>query len=201
MRHQKGGRKLGRTSSHRKAMLRNMLASFFEKEKIETTTAKAKELRPLAEKMITLGKRGDLHARRKVLRLIPDKKIVRKLFNEIASRFETRLGGYTRIIKTGYRAGDRAPMAVIELVEEKIVAKKKKAKKQKKEPERTVSEGKKENTGSQLGEKAQKEKELPRTALDSEKIEQSEKNSGGKELKSESKGSEEQSQEPPQKTK
>ena len=201
MRHQKGGRKLGRTSSHRKAMLRNMLASFFEKEKIETTTAKAKELRPLAEKMITLGKRGDLHARRKVLRLIPDKKIVRKLFNEIASRFETRLGGYTRIIKTGYRAGDRAPMAVIELVEEKIVAKKKKAKKQKKEPERTVSEGKKESTDSQLAEKAQKEKELPKTALDSEKIDQSEKNSGGKELKSESKGSEDQSQEPPQKTK
>jgi large subunit ribosomal protein L17 len=201
MRHQKGGRKLGRTSSHRKAMLRNMLASFFEKEKIETTTAKAKELRPLAEKMITLGKRGDLHARRKVLRLIPNKKIVRKLFNEIASRFETRLGGYTRIIRTGYRSGDRAPMAVIELVEEKTVAKKKKARKQKKEPARTVSDGKKESTDTQLAEKEKKEKEIRETAPDSEKIDHPEKNSGGEELKSESSDFDDKSQELPQKTK
>jgi len=132
MRHQKAGRKLGRTSSNRKAMFRNMLASFFEWEKIETTTIKAKELRPLAEKVITLGKRGDLHARRQILRLIPDRKIVHKLFADIAPKFETRLGGYTRIIRTGFRAGDKAPMSIIELVEEENKPKKRKGKKRKK---------------------------------------------------------------------
>lgn len=144
MRHQKAGRKLGRTSSHRKAMFRNMLASFFEWEKIETTTIKAKELRPLAEKVITLGKRGDLHARRLVLRLIPNLKIVHKLFSEIAPKFESRLGGYTRIIRTGYRAGDKAPMSIIELVQEEPKAKKKKGKKRKKALPKTVTETRKE---------------------------------------------------------
>jgi large subunit ribosomal protein L17 len=131
MRHQKAGRKLSRTASHRKALLRNMLASMFAHEKIETTTPKAKELRPLAEKMITLGKRGDLHARRQVLRLIPDRKVVHKLFEEIAPRYENRHGGYTRIVRTGYRAGDNAPLSIIELVREDVKAKKKKAKKKK----------------------------------------------------------------------
>jgi len=143
MRHQKAGRKLGRTTSHRNAVFRNMLASFLEKEKIETTTAKAKELRPLAEKLITLGKRGDLHARRSVLRIIPNTGIVRKLFTEIAPRFERRAGGYTRIIRTGYRAGDQAPMSIIELVAEEVGAGKKKEKKKKKTPAQRKPEAKK----------------------------------------------------------
>jgi len=129
MRHQKAGRKLGRVSSHRKAMLRNMLASIFAHEKVETTTPKAKELKPLAEKMITLGKRGDLHSRRRVLRLIPDRKIVHKLFEEIAPRYQERAGGCTRITRTGYRPGDNAPLSVIELIQDGVQAKKKKAKK------------------------------------------------------------------------
>ena len=134
MRHQKAGRKLGRTRSHRKAMYRNMLASIFAHEKIETTTPKAKELRPLAEKLITLGKRGDLHARRQVLSLIPDRNIVHKLFEEIAPRFQNRQGGYTRIVRSGFRAGDNAPLSIIELVTEDVQAKKIKAKKKKTEP-------------------------------------------------------------------
>jgi large subunit ribosomal protein L17 len=144
MRHQKAGRKLGRTTSHRNAVFRNMLASFFDKEKIETTTAKAKEFRPLAEKLITLGKRGDLHARRSVLRIIPNTGIVRKLFTEIAPRFERRAGGYTRIIRTGYRAGDQAPMSIIELVAEEVGAGKKKEKKKKKAPAPSKPEAKRE---------------------------------------------------------
>ena len=103
MRHQRAGRKLGRTTSHRWAMFKNMLTSFFEWEKIETTSAKAKELRPLAEKVITLGKRGDLAARREVLKLIANKKIVQKLFNEIAPKVTSRVGGYTRIVRAGFR--------------------------------------------------------------------------------------------------
>lgn len=147
MRHQRAVKKLGRTSSHRKAMLRNMLASFFQWEKIETTTVKAKVLRPLAEKIITLGKKGDLHARRLVLQLIPSTKIVHKLFTEIAPRFESRLGGYTRIIKTGYRAGDKAPMSVIELVQEEAKTEKKKKKKKKKETVKAKPQIKKEIGG------------------------------------------------------
>lgn len=130
MRHQKAGRKLGRTTSHRWAMFRNMLTSFFEWEKIETTSSKAKGLRPLAEKIITLGKRGDLAARREVLRLIANKKVVQKLFTEIAPKFKSRAGGYTRIIRAGFRPGDSAPMSIIEIIsEEKEAAKKKGVKK------------------------------------------------------------------------
>ncbi len=116
MRHGKSGRKLGRTSSHRKAMFRNMVTSLFEHERIVTTEKKAKELRPIAEKMITLAKRGDLHARRQALSYIQSKDVVAKLFDEIQSQFADRQGGYTRIIKTGNRQGDAAPMAIIELV-------------------------------------------------------------------------------------
>jgi len=144
MRHQKAGRKLGRTGSHRIAMFKNMLTSFFEKEKIETTTIKAKELRPLAEKLITLGKRGGLHARRRALRLIANKKVVNKLFNEIASRFKSRPGGYTRIIRTGYRAGDKAPMSVIELIPKEIEGRRKKGQKKKKTLARAKPEARKE---------------------------------------------------------
>ncbi len=116
MRHGKSGRKLGRTSAHRKAMFRNMVTSLFEHERIVTTEKKAKELRPIAEKMITLAKRGDLHARRQALSYIQSKDVVAKLFDEIQSQFAERQGGYTRIIKTGNRQGDAAPMAIIELV-------------------------------------------------------------------------------------
>ncbi|MFC1831959.1 50S ribosomal protein L17 [Thermodesulfobacteriota bacterium] len=116
MRHGKSGRKLGRTSSHRKAMFRNMVTSLFEHERIVTTEQKAKELRPIAEKMITLAKRGDLHARRQALSYIQSKDVVAKLFDEIQGQFADRQGGYTRIIKTGNRLGDAAPMAIIELV-------------------------------------------------------------------------------------
>ncbi len=116
MRHGKSGRKLGRTSSHREAMFRNMVTSLFEHERIVTTTEKAKELRPIAEKMITLGKRGDLHAKRQALSYMTSRDVVAKLFDEISPQFADRSGGYTRIIKTGIRKGDAASMAIIELV-------------------------------------------------------------------------------------
>ncbi len=116
MRHRKAGRKLGRTAAHRKAMLRNMVTSLLEHERIVTTVPKAKEARRIAEKMITLGKRGDLHARRQALAYIRSKKIVAKLFDEISAQYADRQGGYTRIIRTGTRLGDAAPMAIVELV-------------------------------------------------------------------------------------
>lgn len=117
MRHNKAGRRLGRTTSHRVAMFRNMVTSFLEHEKITTTDAKAKELRSIAEKMITLGKKGDLHAMRQAASYIRDKKVVTKLFTTIAPRYNEREGGYTRIVKLGIRPGDNAPLSLIELVE------------------------------------------------------------------------------------
>ncbi len=123
MRHNKAGRRLGRTTSHRTAMFRNMVTSFLEHEKITTTDAKAKELRPIAEKMITLGKKGDLSAIRQAASFIRDKKMVTKLFSVIAPRYKEREGGYTRIIKIGQRLGDSSLMSVIELVEEQFTKK------------------------------------------------------------------------------
>jgi len=117
MRHRKAGRKLGRNASHRKALMSNLVSSLFRYERIQTTDAKAKELRRVADKLITLGKRGDLHARRLALRTIRDKDIVSKLFDEIAPRNAERPGGYTRVVKLHRRVGDNAPLAVIELVE------------------------------------------------------------------------------------
>nr|CRH06655.1 50S ribosomal subunit protein L17 [Candidatus Magnetococcus massalia] len=117
MRHRKKGRKLNRDSAHRKAMFRNMLVSLLKHERIETTVPRAKELRPLADKMITLGKRGDLHARRQALSELGDKDVVHKLFGDIADRNRERQGGYTRILKTRNRFGDCAPLGFIELVE------------------------------------------------------------------------------------
>ncbi len=116
MKHNISARKLGRTSSHRLAMFRNMVTSLFEHERIITTVEKAKEVRPIAEKMITLAKRGDLHARRQALSFIRSKDVVDKLFSEIKDKFEDRKGGYTRILRTGVRKGDAASMAIIELV-------------------------------------------------------------------------------------
>ncbi|WP_298040115.1 50S ribosomal protein L17 [uncultured Desulfuromonas sp.] len=126
MRHNKSGRRLGRNSSHRKAMMRNMVTSLLDLGQIKTTDARAKELRKLAEKMITLGKRGDLHARRQALQVIMDRKVVGKLFEMVAPRYKDRPGGYTRIIKLGHRAGDNASLSLIELVEEEFTAKPKK---------------------------------------------------------------------------
>ena len=109
-------RKLGRDSSARKALFRGMLTSFFQYDRIETTEAKAKELRGLADQMITLAKRGDLHASRQVLAYLMDEDVVKKLFDEIAPKYADRQGGYTRVIKLGLRKGDAAPLALIELV-------------------------------------------------------------------------------------
>ena len=109
-------RKLGRDSSARKALPRSIVTSLFQHERIETTEAKAKELRKVADKMLTLAKRGDLHARRQVLAYMMDEDVVKKLFDEIAPKYKDRQGGYTRIIKTGVRQGDAAPMVIIELV-------------------------------------------------------------------------------------
>ncbi|MEX2465541.1 MAG: 50S ribosomal protein L17 [Gemmatimonadota bacterium] len=117
MRHRKKGRKLSRSPSHRKATLRNMAASLFLHERIETTTAKAKELRPYAERLITLARRGDIHSRRLAARKIHDRDVLGKLFDDIAPRFTERPGGYTRILKLGNRKGDAADMSLIELVD------------------------------------------------------------------------------------
>ena len=122
MRHGKSGRKLNRTSSHRKAMFANMAASLIEHEQIITTLPKAKELRPIVEKLVTLGKRGDLHARRQVASSIRDEAQTRKLFASIAPRYSERHGGYLRIMKAGFRTGDNAPMAVIEFVDRDVDA-------------------------------------------------------------------------------
>ena len=117
MRHRKSGRALSRSRSHRAALVRNQVTELFRHEAIVTTEAKAKTIRPVAERMITLGKRGDLHARRQASAVLTDRKILRTLFDDIAPRFAERNGGYTRIIKLGPRRGDGAQMAHIELVE------------------------------------------------------------------------------------
>jgi len=118
MRHRAKGRQLSRTSTHKRAMLNNMASSLFEHGRVVTTEAKAKELRPFAEKLITLARRGDLHARRLVQRRIKDRDTLGKLFSEIGPRFAARPGGYTRILKLGHRPGDGADVARIELLSE-----------------------------------------------------------------------------------
>ncbi|TDJ55303.1 MAG: 50S ribosomal protein L17 [Gemmatimonadetes bacterium] len=118
MRHRVKGRQLSRTASHKRAMMNNMVTSLFKYEAIVTTTAKAKELRPFAEKLITLARRGDLHALRRVERRVKDRVILKRLFDEIGPRFAARPGGYTRILKLGFRPGDGADMARIELLAE-----------------------------------------------------------------------------------
>ena len=117
MRHAKAGRKLNRTSSHRTAMFANMAASLIEHEQIVTTLPKAKELRPIVEKLVTLAKRGDLHARRVAASRLRDEAMVHKLFETIGPRYAERQGGYTRVLKAGFRYGDNAPVAVIEFVD------------------------------------------------------------------------------------
>ena len=117
MRHRKGPRKLNRTSSHRKAMFANMAAALIKHEQISTTLPRAKELRRIVDRLITLGKRGDLHARRQVISTLRDRALVDKLFSILAERYADRPGGSTRVLKAGFRYGDSAPMAIIELVD------------------------------------------------------------------------------------
>jgi len=123
MRHRLSGRKLNRTSSHRKALFSNMAVALLTHEQITTTLPKAKELRRVADRMITLGKRGNLHARRRAFAFLRDDPTVSKLFDVLAARYEERGGGYTRVLKAGFRYGDSAPMAVIELVDRDTAAK------------------------------------------------------------------------------
>lgn len=123
MRHGMVGRKLNRTASHRKAMFANMAASIIEHEQIVTTLPKAKEIRPIVEKLVTLAKKGDLHARRQAISQIRDVALVAKLFATIAPRYANRHGGYIRIMKAGFRQGDNAPLAVVEFVDRDISAK------------------------------------------------------------------------------
>ncbi|MCH2250593.1 50S ribosomal protein L17 [Cognatishimia sp.] len=123
MRHARGYRRLNRTHEHRKAMFANMAGSLIEHEQIKTTLPKAKELRPIVEKLITLGKRGDLHARRQAAAQLKQDKHVAKLFEVLGPRFAERKGGYIRVLKAGFRYGDMAPMAIIEFVERDVDAK------------------------------------------------------------------------------
>ena len=161
MRHRKAGLKLNRTSSHRKAMFRNMVTSLFKYERIRTTDTKAKELRRWADRLITLAKCGDLHARRQALSIIREKNIVHKLFNEAPERFGTISGGYTRITKIGWRRGDAAAISMIELVakeksKKKITKKKEKADTGKKEAaeKKSVIDEKKETPEDKLTEES-----------------------------------------------
>src|SRR5918999_313603 len=122
MRHRMHGRKLGRTSSHRQAMLANMAMALVKHEQITTTLPKAKELRPFVEKLVTLGKRGDLHARRLILSKTRDRATAAKLIDTLAARYEARPGGYVRVLKAGFRYGDNAPLAIIEFVDRDVDA-------------------------------------------------------------------------------
>jgi large subunit ribosomal protein L17 len=122
MRHRKMGRQFGRNTLQRKALFRNLVTSFIESERVVTTEAKAKEIRRLADRMVTLGKRGDLHARRLALAYLRKPSVVKHLFEKVAPRLQNRNGGYTRILKTGRRLGDAAPMVVLELVEREAAA-------------------------------------------------------------------------------
>ena len=123
MRHARGYRRLNRTHEHRKALFANMAGSLIEHEQIKTTLPKAKELRPIVEKLITLGKRGDLHSRRQAAAQLKEDKDVAKLFDVLAERYKDRQGGYVRILKAGFRYGDMAPMAIIEFVDRDVDAK------------------------------------------------------------------------------
>lgn len=155
MYHGKAGRKLGRTSSHKEAMFRNMVTSVIKHERIRTTDTKAKEIRKIAEKMITLGKRGDLHARRQALAFVRDKEMVKKLFGELSERYRERNGGYTRIIKAGYRVGDNAPISILELISDE----KKKEKAETKGKVKKKEKAKEVKTASKEKAKAKKTKE------------------------------------------
>lgn len=155
MRHRRSGRKLGVTTKHRKAMFRNMATDILRNGRINTTDTRAKEIRRVVEKLITLGKNGSLHARRKALGYVRDREVVEKLFSELAERYMERPGGYTRIVKLGYRRGDNAPISLIELVTEEFRPKKKKKKRSAPGPkpvdETKASESSKKKSAEELG--------------------------------------------------
>ena len=185
MRHGKSGKKLGRTPSHRKAMFRNMVTSLLQHERIVTTDVKAKEIGRLTEKMITLGKRGDLHARRQAVAFIRSNEVVKKLFSDYAQRYSSRQGGYTRVIKLEPRPGDNAPMALVELVDRPISetkdqspkAKEKKETKTKKEEKPRKEEKAKKETKEKKTEETVEDKEeaKPKKKAKKESKEQSTK--------------------------
>ena len=135
MRHRRAGIKLSRTASHRNAMFRNMVTSLFKHEQIRTTDAKAKELRRWADQLVTLAKRGDLHARRRAMAIIQEKEVVHKLFDEAPTRYADVNGGYTRVVKIGIRPGDAAPLSLVQLVSPEPKKKKKPRRKKKAAPE------------------------------------------------------------------
>ena len=143
MRHRVAGKKLGRTTAHRMMMFRNMVTSLLDKERIRTTLERAKAVRPIAERIITLGKRETLHARRQALAFVRDPAVVSKLFDTIAPRFSQRPGGYTRIIRLGFRDGDGAQMAIIELIGSEFKPSKKEKKGSKKSSKETAAEDEK----------------------------------------------------------
>jgi len=203
MKHRVAGRKLGRRSSHRLALLRNLATALFERERIKTTLMKAKELRPFAEKLVTMAKKETLHARRQVLRHVHDRDVVAKLFETLSARFAQRPGGYTRIIKLGPRRGDAAEMAIIELVgSETLTSKKKKgaakAKGGKPAPEAeaaepaegAAAEGKPAEKATRKQASAKKTKEAKPKAKDSGKSKEKPK-AGAKPAKKGGKGSSE----------
>lgn len=159
MRHGKKTKKLGRTKSHRKAMLANMAASLFLYHVIKTTDAKAKELKKLVDKLITLAKRGDLHAHRQVYDVIKDRKLVKKLFDEIAPQLQDREGGYTKVLKLGTRRGDGASLSVVELLVERPPAEEKKRKKGKPKKEAEVKATKEEKIEEKAKEEPKEVKE------------------------------------------
>lgn len=159
MKHRARARKLGRTTSHRLAMLRNMVTSLLEHERIRTTDAKAKEVRRVADRMITLGKRGDLHARRRALRTIRRREVAAKVFDELAERYRDRPGGYTRLIKLRPRVGDAAPLSLVELMPESAPAEKP-AKKSRKRAGAAATPSKKAT--AKEGRKAPARKKAPR---------------------------------------
>ena len=175
MRHRKSVKKLGRTKAHRKATLANLSAALFERKHIKTTEAKARETRRVSEKLITLAKKGTLHARRLALKELRHKKIVKILFDEIAPQYSDRPGGYTRVIKLGQRAGDSASMAVVELVGYETASKKKKAKDKEKEAK---SDSKKKKKSKEVAEEApvaveeEKGKKKPEKKTSSDKVAQ-----------------------------
>lgn len=167
MRHRKAGKKLGRDSAHRRAILRNLVTSLFRHEEISTTHAKAKAVRPIAEKMITLAKRGDLHARRQALSYMMDKSVAHKLFDQMKDHFMDRQGGYISILKTGHRSGDNAPLALIQLLlagEGKTATKKaaRGAKSGKKIPEKVSDKGARSKRKMQVSEDGQEKIEKPK---------------------------------------
>ncbi|MEE8298344.1 MAG: 50S ribosomal protein L17, partial [Thermodesulfobacteriota bacterium] len=170
MRHKRIGRKLGVTTKHRKSMLRNMVTDLFRNDKLKTTDTRAKEIRRVAEKMITMAKQGTLHKRRQAGAYIRDNEVLRKLFEELAERFKDRPGGYTRITKLGFRRGDNTPISIIELVEEEYKPKKKKKAKaapKKQKPKATAKAGSakakssKKESAEELGLIDEEEKKTP----------------------------------------